>query len=45
MTDHIDRSIDKRLLRGRVGYVHSWVFNKTEQSVFHDGKRILQQLP
>ena len=22
MTDHIDRSIDKRILRGRVGYVH-----------------------
>ena len=45
MTDHIDRSIDKRILRGRVGCVHSWILDRTEESSFHNGKRILQKLP
>ena len=31
MTDHIDRSIDKRILRGRVGHVHSWVLHAEEK--------------
>ena len=31
MTDHIDRSLDKRILRGRVGHVHSWVLNAKEK--------------
>ena len=45
MTEHIDRSEDKRLLRGRVGWVHSWVLADDEPSVFENGKRILQKLP
>ena len=40
MTDHIDRSIDKRILRRRVGHGHSWVLAKDESSTFHNGKRI-----
>ena len=40
MTDHIDRSIDKRILRGRVGHVHSWVLDAKETSCFENGKRI-----
>mgnify|MGYP001294319131 CR=1 FL=1 len=30
LTDHIDRSEDKYLLRGRVGTVHSWVCDGEE---------------
>ena len=40
MTDRIDRSIDKRILRGRVGHVHSWVLDKDETSAFQNGKRV-----
>ena len=39
MTDHIDRNSDKRILRGRVGYVHSWVLADEEKSVFENEKR------
>ena len=45
MTDHIDRSIDKRILRGRVGKVHSWVLHPEEDTKFENGKRILSHLP
>ena len=45
MTDHIDRSSDKRILRGRVGTVDSWVLADDEKSVFENGKRILKKLP
>ena len=45
MTDHIDRSTDKRILRGTMGKVHSWVLAEDEQSTFENGKRILQSLP
>ena len=45
MSDHIDRSEDKRLLRGRVGWVDSWVLADDEQSVFENGKRILRNMP
>ena len=34
MTDHIDRSIDKLILKGRVGHFHSWVLAKDETSTF-----------
>ena len=37
MADHIDRSVDKRILRGRVGYVHSWVLADDEKSSFGNG--------
>ena len=45
MTDHIDRSIDKRILRGCVGDVHSWILDDEETSSFENGKRILRNLP
>jgi hypothetical protein len=46
MTDHIDRSIDKRILRGRVGHVHSsWILDVKETSQFQNWKRILSKLP
>ena len=45
MSDHIDRSEDKRILRGRVGHVHSWVLDDKEQSVFKDGRRVLTKTP
>ena len=45
MSDHIDRNVDKRILRGRVGYVHSWVLADDEKSCFENGKRILRKLP
>ena len=45
MTDHIDRSPDKRILRGRIGIVHSWILADDEKSVFENGKRILMRLP
>ena len=44
MTDHIDRNSDKRILRGRVGYVHSWVLADEEKSVFENGKRMFRKL-
>ena len=31
LTEHIDRSEDKRLLRGTVGHVHSWVWEGNSQ--------------
>ena len=31
LTDHIDRSRDKNLLRGRRGYIHSWVLHSEEK--------------
>ena len=45
MTNHINRSIDKRILKGRVGYIHSWIFAEKENSVFENDVRILQKLP
>ena len=45
LTDHIDRSPDKQLLRGKVGYVHSWVLDEHEKSVFEKGVRVLRKLP
>ena len=32
MADHFGRSIDKRILKGRVGHVHAWVLDKDETS-------------
>ena len=44
-TDHIDRNPDKDILRGRVGFVHSWVLQKEEQSIWENGVRCLHNLP
>ena len=45
LTDHIDRSRDKQLLRGRIGLIHSWVLDDKETSVFVKGKGVLKHLP
>ena len=47
LTDHIDRSEDKYLLRGRVGTVHSWVCDGDEGAgrVSRGGETILQKTP
>ena len=45
LTEHLDRSTDKQLLRGKVGYVHSWVLHAEETSVFEGGVRVLKKLP
>ena len=39
LTDHIDRSPDTQLLRGRVGELHSWILDPEETSTFHAGER------
>ena len=47
LTDHIDRSREKNLLRGRRGYIHSWVLESGEakKSEFVQGRRVLQKHP
>ena len=45
LTDHIDRNPEKQLLRGKVGYIHSWILHRDESSTYVDGQRILQKLP
>ena len=45
LTDHLDRNPDKQLLRGRIGTIHSWKVAATEESVWEDDVRILQELP
>ena len=36
---------DKQLLRGRVGYLHSWVLQGNETSQFENGVGVLDKLP
>ena len=31
MTEHVNRSNDKKILKGRVGYIHSWVLAPDEK--------------
>ena len=45
LTDHVDRNPEKQLLRGKIGYVHSWVVQGEETSGFHNGVRILGKVP
>ena len=45
LTDHLDRSPEKQLLRGKIGKIHSWKLAATEASVWEDGVRILHNLP
>ena len=45
LTDHLDRSPDKNLLKGKVGYVDSWVEDEKEDSSFDQEKRILRYVP
>ena len=44
LTDHIDRNPQKNLLRGRIGYIDSWVVRDDEHSVYEDGVRVLQHM-
>ena len=37
LTDHIDRNPEKNLLRGRIGFIDSWVVRDDEHSVYEDG--------
>ena len=45
VTEHINRSYDKRILKGRVGYIHSWVLASDEGSHYEENVRILHKLP
>jgi hypothetical protein len=45
LTDHIDRNPKKQLLRGKIGYLHSWVVQSSDCSEFSEGVRILEKLP
>ena len=45
MSDHIDRSVDKHISRGRVGCIISWILASKEHTSFEDGSRMLQLLP
>ena len=45
LTDHIDRSPDKQLLRGKICKIHSWILGEQESSVYEDGVRILEKMP
>ena len=45
LTDHIDRNPDIQLLRGKIGFIHSWVLHKDESSKTENGDQILQKLP
>ena len=45
LTDHYDRSQDKQLLRGRIGYIKSWVYDDREDSEYHGGARYLRYPP
>ena len=44
LTDHIDRNPEKQLLKGKIGYVHSWVLHAEEKSEFKQGARILEKM-
>ena len=44
LTDHVDRNPQKNLLRGRIGYIDSWVVRDDDHSVYEDGVRVLQHM-
>jgi len=45
LTDHIDRNPQKNLLRGRRGYIHSWVYAEDEATRPTHGHALLQRMP
>ena len=45
LTEHIDRNPEKQLLRGSIGFVHSWVVHVEDKSTFQHGARVLEKLP
>ena len=42
---NINRSYDIRILKGRVGYIHSWILDPSDMSQYEDSIRVLQKLP
>ena len=44
LTDHVVRNPQKNLLRGRIGYIDTWVASDDDHNVFPDGIRILQHM-
>jgi hypothetical protein len=45
LEDHVSRSREYSLLRGKVGTIHSWVLDKEERSRGQSGQRLLQRVP
>ena len=45
LTDHYDRNPEKRLLRGRIGYIKSWILQDGEDSDWHGNIRCLRLPP
>ena len=45
MAIRIDRHMDQRILKGRLGSVHSWVLAEDESSTFQHRKRVLTRMP
>ena len=45
VTEHIHRSYENQILKGRVGYNHSWVLASDEKSHYEENVRILHKLP
>ena len=44
LTDHIDRNPEKQLLRGKIGFVHSWVLEEGEEIVYQEGVAVLANM-
>ena len=45
LTDHYDRNPEKQLLRGRIGYIKSWILQDGEDSDWHGNIRCLRLPP
>ena len=45
VSEHIHRIYENRILKGRVGYIHSWVLASDERSHYEEHVRILHKLP
>ena len=45
LTEHYDRSPDKQLLKGRIGFITGWVTDDREDSEFEGANRYLKHPP
>ena len=45
VSEHINRSYVIRILKGRIGYIHSWILDAEDKSEYEDGVRVLHTLP
>lgn len=45
LTDHVDRNPEKNLLRGRVGFVHSWALHGQDVVEKHPNSVALKKVP